>query len=476
MTDSDAFEKLERAALEKGRASKRAKPKRRAKPAPKAKAAADDPKPALSIETTADPVPAPDEPSRDPAVVGDIQQNISRNPEGLQTALSALGLSLRYNLRRATVEWRGRDVPGQRADAWSAANDRIDSYIREQIATLFVTGPKNLPAKFGRETWSDSVNALCFLAEVDPFLDWLLELPEWDGTERIGQWLEDVFHVEHSPLVTWVSRFLLLGPVARAYRPGRKLDESVVLAGPQGCGKSTALHKLLPDSEPEWFADGLHLAAEPKTRAEALLGRVIVECSEMAGSSRADLESLKAFLTRTDDGVVRLAYRRNPETMRRRCVIAGTTNSSESLPNDFSGNRRFVVIDVAAGPDGTAGLRQYLDANRNQLWAEALAVHNKGSDPIRLPDELAPAQAKQNEKHRRSDSTFEDAVAGLKPRMGAKLRELMVAADVVTANGPSDRRTEARFSNALRLAGWVKEHTRNGNRWEKHIGSDTPKV
>ena len=74
----------------------------------------------------------------------------------------------------------------------------------------------------------------------------------------------------------------------------------------------------------------LHLASEPKARAEALLGRVLVECSEMAGSGRADLESLKAFLTRTDDGSVRLAYRRNPETMLRRCIIAGTTNSSES--------------------------------------------------------------------------------------------------------------------------------------------------
>ena len=167
--------------------------------------------------------------------------------------------------------------------------------------------------------------------------------------------------------MTWAGRFLLLGPVARAFRPGRKLDESPVLAGPQGCGKSTALRKLLPPEHPEWFADGLHLASDPKTRAEALLGRVIVEASEMAGATRADLESLKAFLTRTDDGSVRLAYRRNPETMQRRCIIAGTTNSSESLPNDVTGNRRFVVVDVATGPDGVEGLRSYLDTNRAQL-------------------------------------------------------------------------------------------------------------
>ena len=116
----------------------------------------------------------------------------------------------------------------------------------------------------------------------------------------------------------------------------------------------------------------------------------------------------------------------------------------------------------------STGLRRYLDANRNQLWAEALAVYKSASDPIRLPAELGPAQAQQNEKHRRSDSLIEDAVAMLKPRMGAKLRELMVAADVVSASGPLDRRTEARFVNALKMQGWVKGHTREGNRWEKH--------
>ena len=46
----------------------------------------------------------------------------------------------------------------------------------------------------------------------------------------------------------------------------------------------------------------------------------------MAGSMRAELESLKSFLTRTDDGAVRLAYRRNRETTPRRCTIVGTAN------------------------------------------------------------------------------------------------------------------------------------------------------
>ena len=45
---------------------------------------------------------------------------------------------------------------------------------------------------------------------------------------------------------------------------------------------------------------------------------VISEAAEMTGASRADVEAMKAFLSRTDDGAVRRAYRRNPEPSPRR--------------------------------------------------------------------------------------------------------------------------------------------------------------
>ena len=92
-------------------------------------------------------------------------------------------------------------------------------------------------------------------------------------------------------------------------------------------GSQRFLRNILPDEyRNEWFGDGLHLAADRKTRVEALQGRVIVEAAEMAGSTRAELESLKAFLSAQDDGNVRLAYRHNPEPSPRMCIIVGTAN------------------------------------------------------------------------------------------------------------------------------------------------------
>ena len=218
---------------------------------------------------------------------------------------------------------------------------------------------------------------------------WLESLPAWDGEARLDGWLSRVFDVatDQADLAAWASRFLPLGAAWRTFRPGTKLDEMPVLIGPQGCGKSTALRALLPPERDEWFSDGLRLAADDKVRAEALQARVIVEAAEMAGSTRAERESLKAFLSRTDDGAVRLAYRRDPETMRRRCVMAGTTNDSHCLPADPSGNRRFVALNVRSGLDGAAGVRAYLDDARGQLWAEALHRYHAG-ETVYLPADL----------------------------------------------------------------------------------------
>ncbi len=98
---------------------------------------------------------------------------------------------------------------------------------------------------------------------------------------------------------------------------------------------------------------------------------------------------------RTDDGAVRLAYRRNPETMLRRCIIVGTSNDPHCLPPDASGNRRFVVLTVKAGPDGAAGVRNYLVENRDQLWSEAVHRYRAG-ETAHLPEALSTAQAEAN--------------------------------------------------------------------------------
>ena len=305
------------------------------------------------------------------APAADTDQPKSR--EGLKVVLESFGYGWRYNTRAMRDELR------HNGGEWREANDRLIRDIRSQIPEKFAERGKDRRLFFGRTAFEDCFGALLNRAEVDPFKQWLDALPKWKGETRLDRWIWHNFRVadEHKPLAEWAARFLLLGAVWRTYVPGTKLDEMPVFIGPGGCGKSTGLRELLPHEHPEWFSDGLRLAADDKVRAEALQGRVIVEAAEMAGSTRAERESLKAFLSRQDDGSVRLAFRRNPETLLRRCVIAGTSNDPHCLPADPSGNRRFVALPLQPGVHGVRGIRPYMQEFREQLWAEALDRFHK---------------------------------------------------------------------------------------------------
>ena len=233
-----------------------------------------------------------------------------KDAEALTLALDTLDVKVRYDKRalKAEISRGGR--------VWQEMTDRNTADLRREIARRFeykITRGMT-PLHYGSETWKTWINALLFKNEIDPFVEWLKAGEKWDGKQRIHNWLSEVFELDSDndpALAEWASKFIFLGAATRAFFPGAKLDEMPVLVGGQGIGKSTALKLALPDDKPDWFADGLHLAASAKDRAEALQGRVIVEASEMAGSTTSELESLKAFISRTDDGSQRLAYRHN---------------------------------------------------------------------------------------------------------------------------------------------------------------------
>ena len=128
----------------------------------------------------------------------------------------------------------------------------------------------------------------------------------------------------------------------------------------------------------------------------------------MSGSTRAEVESIKGFLARQDDGAVRLTYRRDPIDLPRRCIIVGSTNDPRCLPNDPSGNRRFVPVPVPAGDPRQ--IRAFMNAERQQLWAEAKQRVLGLKQPAWLPDELKAQQAVENEIYRATDEIAEDAV------------------------------------------------------------------
>ena len=408
-------------------------------------------------------IPNPSESTLPPAAVKPVLPD--KHESSAAKALHMLRIELRYNLRSQLPEifqLSSDDVfPRAPVQQWLELTDRMEARLRDLIAERFTyktvrDGPQ--PMHFAKERWGMVINAHLCTRERDPFLDWLSDLPPWDKSPRLDVYLNDLFSAGDDPLVKWVGQFLFLGPVHRAYEPGAKLDEMPILVGLQGIGKSALLRSMFPVEHSTWFNDGLHLAADPKIRAEALQGRVIVEVSEMAGSNRVDLESLKAFVSRQDDGAVRLSFRHNPERALRRCVIIGTTNRLDSLPNDPSGNRRFVPIALHKP---TQAVEDYLAIHRDQLWAEALVRHAAGVNP-RMPRTLMPDAAVAAEAHRNRDTTLEDALDALPPGWEGTLAEMAQKISLIDAGVRLSRRDQYRLGTALTVRGYVKTQVMTG--------------
>lgn len=383
-----------------------------------------------------------------------------KTAEGLWAALQELHVEVRYDSRSHRPQLKAG------SGDWLYASDRLVAFLREQIGERFFYFTSRGPSavRFGLEVWQQSLNAILAEREVDPFREMLEQLPKWDGELRLNTIFWDGWQVpeeQNQDLLGWASEFLFLGPVQRAFEPGAKMDEMPVLIGDQGIGKSTFLRVILPPEHPEWFADGLHLAADQKERAEALQGRVIVEAAEMAGATRADLESLKAFLSRQDDGAVRLAYRRDAEVLLRRCIIVGTANEAECLPNDPTGLRRFVPVHLGPAHDA---IEPWVEQFREQWWSEAVARYRAGQR-ARLARSLKGYQNIATEKARRQDEVLEVALQkialdayflGNDGRTLGDIAERIGMVDAGSSNRLSSREAR-RLAHSLKSCGWKKQ-------------------
>jgi len=214
---------------------------------------------------------------------------------------------------------------------------------------------------------------------------------QWDGKGRIDRWLIDYLGaedgVEDTPFVRAAGALMLIAMVRRIRQPGAKYDEMVVLEGPQGNEKSTALKILAGE---EWFTDEADLGKDVKRLIEDTEGKMLIEVGELASFRRSDVNQLKKVLSKTTDRA-RMAYGFFSEERKRQFVLVGTTNEERYLV-DRTGNRRF-------WPVKTSKIKiEDLKRDRDQLWAEA-AVRESAGESIRLPQGLwALAGKKQKER------------------------------------------------------------------------------
>lgn len=112
-----------------------------------------------------------------------------------------------------------------------------------------------------------------------------------------------------------------------------------------------------------------------KTAAEKLQGIWIMELSELTGLRKVDVETIKSFLSRTDDQY-RIPYGTYVEAHPRKSIIVATTNSCDGFLRDITGNRRFWPVQV--NEKGSKKAWEISDTEIDQIWAEAVVRYQQG--------------------------------------------------------------------------------------------------
>ena len=207
-----------------------------------------------------------------------------------------------------------------------------------------------------------------------PIKEYFDGLPVWDEMPRVDTVLIDYLGAQDNAYVRAVTRKALCAAYMRIYHPGIKFDYITVLNGNQGIGKSTLIAKL----GMAWFADSLTLSdMNDKTAAEKLQGYWIHEIGEMAGMRKAELEKVKAFVSRQDDKY-RASFGRRVTPHPRQCIFFGTTNSENGYLRDITGNRRFWNVKVTG--DGRMKPWDLGQEMVDQIWAEVIVLSNAGEE------------------------------------------------------------------------------------------------
>ena len=161
----------------------------------------------------------------------------------------------------------------------------------------------------------------------------------WDGVERVDTLLIRYLGAADNRYVRAVTRKTLVAAVARIFRPGIKFDNVLTLVGPQGIGKSQLIKRLGGD----WYSDSFG-GIGTKEAFEAIQGVWLVEIAELAGLRKAEIDSIKHFISKQED-YFRVPYAKRVENFPRQCIFFATTNDDDFL-KDQTGNRRWWPVST----------------------------------------------------------------------------------------------------------------------------------
>lgn len=373
----------------------------------------------------------------------EVLKRIPANAEAILEHHSAWRGRLRFDQFNQAILVNGPPWAPNETRVW---NDQDTTRLQTWLARAVD------PLDIGVNDLDRVVRVVAELQTFHPVKDWMQTL-EWDGKPRLTRWLTAYLGAEENDYTRAVGRWWVISAVARAFSPGCKVDHVLILEGPQGLRKSSALCAL---ASPEWFSD-TPLDIGSKDAFIALQGKLIVEMAELDSLNRAaDAERAKAFFTSAVDRY-RPPYGRREVAIPRSCVFAGTTNRGEYLKDD-TGNRRFwPVVCTKIDLPG-------IEEARDQIWAEAVAEYqmDKPWYPV-TAEEHAVCKIEQRERHV-PDAWAEPISDWLHStnKSQVSVQQVLQGALHITTD-KWDRGSQMRVSSVLRTLGFERRMDRRFN-------------
>lgn len=308
--------------------------------------------------------------------------------ENLFRLVSAYGVRIRYNELSRDVEI---SVNGKRPTGDLARN--VSLSLIEDLCRINSYPYTQAGGHLDRLAAQDAYN---------PALDWVRSR-RWDGGEYIRALFDCLTLADESKAaISWtLFRKWFLGAAAILSGHANKFEHVLILVDPLGgLGKTRFFNSLCPK---EFQADGVTLNPDDKDSVLLAVSKWLVELGEIGATfKKADIESLKAFLSRETDEI-RPAYARAANQYQRRTAFFGSVNNVEFLMDDTN-NRRFWPVQVSA-----VNYQHKVDVQ--QAWAEALALVEAG-ETWHLDPEENRAIAEHNESFRSKDAIEELILSG----------------------------------------------------------------
>ena len=263
-------------------------------------------------------------------------------------------LKRRYEIRSNTMT---DDLEYRERNSIRFSFTTLDKRARNSIAIQAL--------KEGIQAWDRDIDRFLhsdYVPRYNPVEEYLYDLGEWDGRDRIRE-LADRVKCRHPH---WRDLFYRWFLSMVAHWMGRDKQHgnatTPVLIGPQGYRKSTFCRILLPPELRFGYTDSLDFSS--KRDAERYLGRFfLVNLDEFDQISVTQQAFLKHLLQKPSASI-RKAYTSSILEVRRYASFIATSNHKDLL-SDLSGNRRYICVEVTAPIDTNVSM------NYSQLYAQA---------------------------------------------------------------------------------------------------------